>query len=120
MPDRQEFRLAKLEELQERLVTLQRAVFHGKRRVIVVLEGGDAAGKGGAIRRLTETLDPRGFSVHPIGAPRPDEQGRHYLYRFWRRLPKPGHIAIFDRSWYGRVLVERVEELIPKDAVTRA
>ena len=80
-----------------------------KHRTVIVMEGWDSAGKGGAIRRLTETLDPRTFKVHPIGAPTKDEQGRHYLWRFWKRIPKPGEIAIFDRSWYGRVMVERVE-----------
>jgi PPK2 family polyphosphate:nucleotide phosphotransferase len=109
-----------LDNLQDLMVRIQGAVFQQQRRVLLVFEGCDAAGKGGAIRRLTEKLDPRGFVVHPIGPPRPDEQGRHYLYRFWRRLPKPGHIAIFDRSWYGRVLVERVEKLAPKDALKRA
>lgn len=74
----------------------------------------------GGIRRLIEKLDPRGFHVWPIGAPSAGEQGRHYLYRFWTRLPVPGTIAIFDRSWYGRVLVERVEGLISKPVWKRA
>ena len=100
-----------LEELQRQMVTVQQAYHHQKRRAVLVFEGWDAAGKGGAIKRLTERLDPRGYTVHPIGAPDPTEQGKHYLCRFWRRLPEPGEIAIFDRSWYGRVLVERVEEL---------
>jgi AMP-polyphosphate phosphotransferase len=85
-----------------------------------VFEGWDAAGKGGAIRRLTEKLDPRGFHVWPIGAPTAPEQGRHYLYRFWTKLPEPGLVAIFDRSWYGRVLVERVEGLAKKSEWKRA
>jgi polyphosphate kinase 2 (PPK2 family) len=110
----------RLEELQLKMLLVQQTYFHEKRRAIIVFEGWDSAGKGGAIRRLTEKLDPRGFHVWPIGPPRPDEQGRHYLYRFWRRLPEPGLLAIFDRSWYGRVLVERVEGLIPKEAWTRA
>lgn len=109
-----------LKLLQQQMQSYQRAIYQQKKRVILAFEGCDAAGKGGAIRRLTEKLDPRGFVVHPIGPPSPDEHGRHYLYRFWRRLPAPGHIAIFDRTWYGRVLVEKVEELIPKATVKRA
>jgi polyphosphate kinase 2 (PPK2 family) len=110
----------RLEALQLKMLDTQQTYFHEKRRGIIVFEGWDSAGKGGTIRRLTEKLDPRGFHVWPIGAPRPDEQGRHYLYRFWRRLPPPGLLAIFDRSWYGRVLVERVEGLIPQSAWKRA
>ena len=77
--------------------------------MIMVFEGWDAAGKGGAIRRITEKIDPRGFVVYPIAAPKGDSAARHYLWRFWRRLPETGQIAIFDRSWYGRVMVERIE-----------
>ena len=84
-------------------------VYLQKRPVILVFEGWDAAGKGGAIKRITEKLDPRGYVVYPISAPQGEDKTRHYLYRFWRRLPERGQIAIFDRSWYGRVLVERVE-----------
>jgi AMP-polyphosphate phosphotransferase len=84
-------------------------VYLQKRPVIIVFEGWDAAGKGGAIKRITEKLDPRGYVVYPISAPQGEDRTRHYLYRFWRRLPERGQIAIFDRSWYGRVLVERVE-----------
>lgn len=98
-----------LEKLQEAVLHVQQAYWHSKRRAIIVFEGWDAAGKGGAIRRLTENLDPRGAHVLPIAAPTPEEQGRHYLWRFWQRLPPPGTFAIFDRSWYGRVLVERIE-----------
>lgn len=101
--------LKELESLQEQVMHVQQAYWHSKRRAILVFEGWDAAGKGGAIRRLTETLDPRGAHVWPIAAPLPQEQGKHYLWRFWQRLPEPGTFAIFDRSWYGRVLVERVE-----------
>ncbi len=79
------------------------------RPVIIVFEGWDAAGKGGAIKRITERLDPRAYSVYPTSAPQGDEKSKHYLYRFWKRLPESGQMAIFDRSWYGRVLVERVE-----------
>jgi polyphosphate kinase 2 (PPK2 family) len=74
-----------------------------------VYEGWDAAGKGGNIKRLTQELDPRGYEVILIAAPDATEKSHHYFWRFWRQLPKAGHIAIFDRSWYGRVLVERVE-----------
>ncbi|WP_293267001.1 PPK2 family polyphosphate kinase [Neptunomonas sp.] len=99
-----------LKKWQKRLLHVQQAYFHKNKRAIIVFEGWDASGKGGAIRRLTARLDPRGFQVHPIGAPEKAEQGKHYLYRFQTRLPAPGRIAIFDRSWYGRVLVERVEK----------
>ena len=84
-------------------------VYQQKRPVVLVFEGWDAAGKGGVIKRITEKLDPRGFVVYPISAPHGEDKTKHYLYRFWRRLPERGTIAIFDRSWYGRVLVERVE-----------
>jgi AMP-polyphosphate phosphotransferase len=84
-------------------------VYLQKRPVIIVFEGWDAAGKGGAIKRITEKLDPRGYVVYPISSPQGEDKTRHYLYRFWHRLPERGQIAIFDRSWYGRVLVERVE-----------
>ena len=110
----------RMRELQLRLLTIQQAVFHQKARVVIVFEGFDASGKGGAIRRMTEGLDPRGIQVHPIGPPTAREQGIHYLYRFWTKLPPPGTIAVFDRSWYGRVLVERVEKLVPNPAWKRA
>ena len=76
---------------------------------MLVLEGWDTAGKGGIVRRLGWALDPRSFKVHPIAAPDEHERAQHYLQRFWRRLPEKGQIVAFDRSWYGRVLVERVE-----------
>ncbi len=84
-------------------------VYLQQRPVIMVFEGWDAAGKGGAIRRITEKIDPRGFVVYPIAAPKGDDATHHYLWRFWRRLPEAGQITIFDRSWYGRVMVERIE-----------
>jgi polyphosphate kinase 2 (PPK2 family) len=84
-------------------------------RGIVVVEGTDTAGKGGAIRRLTAELDPRHYEVWPIGPPLPHERGQHYLERFWSKLPEPGTISIFDRSWYGRFLVERVSALVPEE-----
>lgn len=98
-----------LSHWQNQLLKVQHAYFHQNRRAIIVFEGWDASGKGGAIRRLTEKLDPRGFRVYPISAPNPEEQSRHYLYRFQKHLPPGGRIVIFDRSYYGRVLVERVE-----------
>lgn len=101
-------------DLQLKMLRIQQGVWHKKDRVIIVFEGFDAAGKGGAIRKLTEALDPRSFRVHPIGPPSEEEQGKHWLYRFWSLLPARGSIAIFDRSWYGRVLVERVDGLIDK------
>jgi polyphosphate kinase 2 (PPK2 family) len=99
-------------ELTRRQIQLRELgyqVYVQKRPVVIVFEGWDAAGKGGAIKRITEKLDPRGYTVYPISAPEGEDKTRHYLYRFWRRLPEKGQIAIFDRSWYGRVLVERVE-----------
>lgn len=110
----------RLSRYQLRLLRLQQTMHQKKRRAIVALEGWDASGKGGAIRRLTEDLDPRGVRVWPISAPRPDEQGRHYLWRFWQKLPAPGELAVFDRTWYGRVLVERVEKFATKPEWRRA
>ncbi len=101
--------LKKLKKWQKKMLQVQQAYFHQNRRAILVFEGWDASGKGGAIRRITEKLDPRGVTVHPISAPTPQEQSKHYLHRFQARLPEAGTIAIFDRSWYGRVLVERIE-----------
>ena len=109
-----------LAAVQLRLLRLQIKTFGQMRRAIIVCEGRDAAGKGGAIKRLTEKLDPRGVQVWPIGPPQADEQGRHYLYRFWQKLPVKGAWTIFDRSWYGRVLVERVDKLAKKAEWQRA
>jgi polyphosphate kinase 2 (PPK2 family) len=109
-----------LAALQERLARIMVAhIVHAKRSIIVV-EGWDAAGKGGAIKRLTAEWDPRAFSVWPIAAPSDEEKARHYLWRFWKRLPAAGEIAVFDRSWYGRVLVERVEGFATKAEWSRA
>ena len=83
-------------------------------------EGWDAAGKGGNIKRITSALDPRGYEVHPIASPEPHEKARHFLWRFWTRLPKDGHIAIFDRTWYGRVMVERLEGFCSENDWQRA
>lgn len=99
----------KTKALQIKLLTYQQACYQQKKRVLLVFEGTDTAGKGGAIRRVTRYLDPRGLHVWPIGAPTAEENEHHYLHRFWQRMPDQGQIAIFDRSWYGRVLVERIE-----------
>ena len=98
-----------LKALQQRMERIQVAhIVHGKRSAIV-FEGWDAAGKGGIIKRMTSRLDPRYYEVWPIGAPTAEEKERHFLWRFWTKLPAAQDIAVFDRSWYGRVLVERVE-----------
>lgn len=99
----------RLKECQARLFELQNELYRRKIPLIITYEGWDAAGKGGNIKRITQALDPRGYEVIPIASPTPDEKSRHFLWRFWRALPKDGHTAIFDRTWYGRVLVERIE-----------
>lgn len=98
-----------LREVQIEFRKLQGKIYQEKVPVIALFEGWDAAGKGGAIKRLTDTLDPRSYEVNTFGAPTEEEAKFHYLWRFWRRLPPGGKIGIFDRSWYGRVMVERVE-----------
>ena len=95
--------------VQTRLAHIQVAHIVRKKRAMIVFEGWDAAGKGGIIQRLTAEWDPRNFEVWPIKAPTEEELARHFLWRFWQRLPGDGNISVFDRSWYGRVLVERVE-----------
>jgi polyphosphate kinase 2 (PPK2 family) len=105
---------------QVRLMKLSTEVYFQKRPVVMAFEGWDAGGKGGAIRRLTERIDPRGYVVYPIAAPKGDDAERHYLWRFWRRLPERGQIAIFDRTWYGRVLVERIEGFATEEEWRRA
>ena len=102
---------AKLAALQSRLNRLQHRARQRGISTIVVMEGWDAAGKGGAIRRITGALDARDYQVIPIGAPTEEERAQHYLWRFWRHLSRAGRMTIFDRSWYGRVLVERVQAL---------
>jgi len=106
--DQEEYRI-RVKEYQLRLLNLQRALMDSRHNLVVVVEGPDAAGKGGAIKRLVEKLDPRTFRVYSIVKPTQEEYSHHYLWRFWNKLPSYGQIAIFDRSWYGRVLVERVE-----------
>lgn len=105
----------RLHDAQLRMRTVALACHTQDLRGVVVVEGGDTAGKGGAIRRLIAELDPRFFHVWPIGPPTPAERQQHYLQRFWTRLPPAGQIAIFDRSWYGRVLIERVDGLTPAE-----
>ncbi|MBT9499093.1 MAG: polyphosphate:AMP phosphotransferase [Zoogloea sp.] len=100
---------SQLEKLQGRLAMAMRSEAFAKRSLVLVFEGMDAAGKGGAIRRVTQALDTRQYQVSPIAAPSDEERAQPYLWRFWRRLPRRGKVTIFDRSWYGRVLVERVE-----------
>ena len=99
----------KLKKLQKRLSELHNIIYRLKIPVVLCYEGWDAAGKGGNIRRVAYPLDPRGFDVCPIASPEPHELNRQYLWRFWTRLPRSGHICIFDRTWYGRVMVERLE-----------
>lgn len=94
---------------QKKLRKLHNQIYRWKIPVILAYEGWDAAGKGGNIKRITSALDPRGYKVIPVAAPKPYELARHYLWRFWQNLPKKGHIVIFDRTWYGRVMVERLE-----------
>src|SRR6478736_429015 len=98
-----------LKQLQLRLLEYQRALSESKMTLVAIFEGPDAAGKGGAIKRVVERLDPRLLRVHSIVKPTEEEHQHHYLWRFWNKLPSTGQIGIFDRSWYGRVLVERVE-----------
>ena len=109
-----------LKKLQSRLGELHNRLYRKRVPVIITYEGWDAAGKGGNIKRVTGALDPRGYEVQPIASPEPHEKARHYLWRFWTRLPKDGHIAIFDRTWYGRVMVERLEGFCSENDWKRA
>ncbi len=106
--------------LQARLSRLHRRARESQTSLVGVFEGRDAAGKGGAIRRAVEALDPRRVDVIRVSAPTEEELAHHYLWRFWRRIPRDGYVALFDRSWYGRVLVERVEGLASPDEWSRA
>jgi polyphosphate kinase 2 (PPK2 family) len=103
-----------------RLNRAVRAALTANRSVLFAFEGWDAAGKGGAIRRLTSAIDPRDYSVIPVAKPTPEEKHAHYLWRFWRDIPPDGRMAVFDRSWYGRVLVERLEGFCRPDEWQRA
>jgi polyphosphate:AMP phosphotransferase len=110
----------RLQELHARLNLLHRGARDKAMSTILLFEGWDAAGKGGAIRRITPALDARSYQVISIAAPTDEEQSRHYLWRFWRHLPRAGRVTVFDRSWYGRVLVERVEGLASEKEWRRA
>ena len=109
-----------LKSHQKRLAELHNTIYRKKIPVILCYEGWDAAGKGGNIRRVARPLDPRGFDVMPIASPEPHELNRQYLWRFWTRLPRSGHVCIFDRTWYGRVMVERIEGFCKEDDWKRA
>lgn len=109
-----------LERLQKRLSELHNDLYKYRIPVVLAFEGWDAGGKGGAIKRLTQALDPRGYAVNPVAAPNDEEKAHHYLWRFWRNFPKDGHVAVFDRSWYGRVMVERIEGFCTKEEWKRA
>ena len=110
----------RLGRLQDKIQELSYILYHKKIPMIILYEGMDAAGKGSNIRRLVEPLDPRGYEVVPVGAPNDIEKAHHYLWRFWKAVPAAGHIAIFDRTWYGRVLVERVEGFCKSEQWRRA
>ncbi len=111
---------ARLPVLQARLHQLQHTCWDAKLATVVVFEGWDAAGKGSSIGKLTERLEPRRFELHAIRGPRTYETQMPWLWRFWHLIPNHGEMAIFDRSWYGRVLVERIEGLVPEQAWRRS
>ncbi len=109
-----------LKALQSQLNNLHNQLYVRKIPVVMCYEGWDAAGKGGNIKRIASALDPRGYDVIPVAAPTKPELMRHYLWRVWNNMPKTGHIAIFDRTWYGRVMVERIEGFCTSDEWHRA
>ena len=109
-----------LKKLQKKLFDLQSRLYRKKIPALFLFEGWDAAGKGGCINRVCQSLDPRGYQVRQIAAPTEEERQYHYLWRFWRSIPKTGHITIFDRTWYGRVLVEYIEQFCTKEEQIRA
>jgi polyphosphate kinase 2 (PPK2 family) len=110
----------RLVEQQAELTKIQHAYLFNRERAVIVFEGVDAAGKGGTIRRMAWALDPRSLHVWPISSPNEIEKQQHYLQRFWQKLPAKSQLAVFDRSWYGRVLVERVEGFASKPEWKRA
>jgi AMP-polyphosphate phosphotransferase len=107
-------------KVQVRLRELEFQIYKQQIPVLCMFEGWDAAGKGGAIKRVTEMLDPRGFTVSAFAAPKGDEKTHHYLWRFWKTMPRSGHVGVWDRTYYGRVLVERVEGFCSEDEWRRA
>ena len=111
---------SQLLKAQTTLLKVQQEIFRSKKKLIIILEGCDTAGKGGLVRRMSQYLDPRTFHVYGIGKPTTDELAQHYLQRFFARLPNAGEICVLDRSWYGRVLVERVEGLAQEKQWRRA
>lgn len=115
-----DFYKKELKKYQKKLFKIHNDLYLNKTPAIFLFEGFDAAGKGGAIKRVAASLDGRGYQVNPISAPTEEEKNRHYLWRFYCTLPKKGHIAIYDRSWYGRILVERVEGFCSADDILRA
>lgn len=110
----------KLKALQARLGLLHSELYRKRIPVVLGFEGWDAGGKGGAIKRLTDAMDPRGYLVSPTAAPTEVEKNHHYLWRFWKAMPKDGHVTIFDRTWYGRVMVERIEGFCTREEWQRA
>ena len=110
----------KLDKLQKKMEKLHGELYRRRIPVVLGFEGWDAGGKGGAIKRLTERMDPRGYVVNPTASPNDIEKAHHYLWRFWRAMPKDGHVAIFDRTWYGRVMVERIEGFCATEEWKRA
>ena len=110
----------RLEKLQKKMEKLHGELYRRRIPVVLGFEGWDAGGKGGAIKRLTERMDPRGYVVHPTASPNDIEKAHHYLWRFWTDMPKAGHVTIFDRTWYGRVMVERIEGFCSKQEWQRA
>jgi polyphosphate:AMP phosphotransferase len=117
--DRKTYR-KKLKEYQKKIEKLHGELYQKRIPVVIGFEGWDAAGKGGAIKRLTEKMDARGYVVNPTAAPNDLEKAHHYLWRFWKNMPKDGHIAIFDRTWYGRGMVERIEGFCTQEEWKRA
>lgn len=109
-----------LKEQQKILGKLQNKLYREKIPVVIAFEGWDAAGKGGGIKRVAAALDPRGYEAIPVAAPNSNELAHHYLWRFWNNVPKTGHIAMWDRSWYGRVMVERIEGYTPFERWSQA
>ncbi|HJB00418.1 MAG TPA: polyphosphate:AMP phosphotransferase [Candidatus Mediterraneibacter merdavium] len=110
----------KLDKLQKKMEKLHGELYRRRIPLVLGFEGWDAGGKGGAIKRLTERMDPRGYVVNPTASPNDIEKAHHYLWRFWRAMPKDGHVAIFDRTWYGRVMVERIEGFCTTEEWKRA